>query len=108
MCRNKTTCSKCDQEKELNRTKQAYCLSCHNEYMRENRLKHSELSPEQKKKANARAYLNVYIKRGKQSKQPCEICGCNNVQAHHDDYDKPLEVKWLCSPCHINHHKQTD
>lgn len=107
MC-NKTTCSKCEQEKEPNRLKYSYCLSCHNEYMRENRPKHSELSPIQKKKANARAYVNVYIKRGKIIKQPCEVCSSPNVQAHHDDYDKPLEIKWLCSPCHIKYHKENE
>ena len=35
--------------------------------------------------------------------QPCEICGeTNNVHAHHDDYSKQLDVRWLCA----SHHKQ--
>ena len=45
--------------------------------------------------------------------QPCESCGKtgamkdgrNVVQAHHDDYNKPLEVRWLCQPCHHEWHK---
>lgn len=32
--------------------------------------------------------------------------GFHKVQAHHDDYSKPLEVRWLCVPHHALHHKQ--
>jgi ribosomal protein S27AE len=41
---------------------------------------------------------------GKLVRQPCEVCGATVAQAHHDDYDKPLEVRWLCKPCHWAHH----
>ena len=33
---------------------------------------------------------------------PCEVCGELKTVAHHDDYDKPLEVRWLCH----SHHQQ--
>ncbi len=40
-------------------------------------------------------------------KQPCEICGELKVQAHHDDYSKPLSVRWLCVKHHFEHHSSS-
>lgn len=34
----------------------------------------------------------------------CEICGEFKTHAHHEDYSKPLEVKWLCAKHHARHH----
>lgn len=45
------------------------------------------------------------IRDGKLIKQPCEVCGCNNVHAHHCDYSKPLDVMWLCSKHHEEWHQ---
>lgn len=72
--------------------------------MRATRPKHSLLSPLQRKKANARSYINVYIKRGAILPQPCQVCGASPAEKHHEDYNKPLEVIWLCRPHHLEYH----
>lgn len=36
----------------------------------------------------------------------CTICGSSNcLQRHHDDYNKPLEVKILCRSCHVKQYQ---
>ena len=52
----------------------------------------------------ARAKVQRALRSGKLTKTPCECCGEEKVQAHHHDYDKPLEVQWLCRKCHTTHH----
>lgn len=103
----KLNCSKCNNLVEPSRMgKQGYCKACHAEHMRNNRPKHCELPEEARKKANARSYLHVYVKRGKVDKKPCEVCGCERSEAHHEDYSKPLQVHWLCRDHHLQLHKE--
>lgn len=101
----KTTCSRCGGELEPQRiAKQRYCLSCHAMHMRLTRPKHSELPDESRKKANARAYANTCVRRGIIEVKTCEICG-GEAEKHHDDYDKPKDVRWLCRPHHLEWHR---
>jgi len=54
----------------------------------------------------ARTTLGYALRSGKITKQPCARCGAIEVQAHHTDYTKPLEVTWLCRLCHWKEHVQ--
>ena len=57
----------------------------------------------------ARYTTNNAVKRGLLVKQPCEVCGTDeNVEAHHDDYMRPLDVRWLCRTHHGEHHRMND
>lgn len=53
-------------------------------------------------KYRAFSMVNYAIRSGKLSYEPCSICGELKTHAHHDDYSKPLTVRWLCAA----HHKQ--
>jgi hypothetical protein len=47
------------------------------------------------------------IRRGTLVKQPCERCGATDgIHAHHEDYSRPLDVNWLCVPCHAQRHRE--
>ena len=59
-----------------------------------------------KRRAYAHSQVSQAIKNGKLIKIPCEKCGCEKSLAHHEDYDKPLDVVWLCQPCHKQRHKE--
>lgn len=39
-------------------------------------------------------------------RKPCEICHDEKTDAHHDDYEKALEVRWLCRLHHMQVHKE--
>ena len=61
---------------------------------------------------NAQNITETAIQRGALIRKPCEVCGASGtfadgrseVQAHHDDYNKPLEVRWLCQKHHHEWH----
>lgn len=46
------------------------------------------------------------LRDGKLLRQPCEVCGDVIAEAHHDDYSKPLDVRWLCKRHHMEHHRK--
>lgn len=70
--------------------------------------------PDKTKKERAHDLVEKAIKKGALiNPNICEDCKENNIfkdgrsgiQAHHDDYDKPLSVRWLCQKCHHEWHK---
>lgn len=45
------------------------------------------------------------ILKGRLTRGPCESCGSEKSEAHHPDYNKPLDVTWLCRACHAKEHR---
>ena len=58
-------------------------------------------------KAKAHAQVARAIRGGKLFKESCQICGSNDgIHAHHNDYAKPLNIRWLCSEHHNQWHTE--
>ena len=63
----------------------------------------------------ARSQLHQALYSGK-LKKPTSCSKCkrhfirpNLLHGHHEDYEKPLDVIWLCASCHMSlHHKAAD
>lgn len=55
-------------------------------------------------KAKAHAAVAYALSTGKLHRRGCEFCG-SRAQAHHEDYSKPLDVRWLCKQHHDEQHR---
>jgi len=57
---------------------------------------------EEPQKRKARHAVSNAIRDGKLARGvECYFCGsADRLHAHHEDYDHPLDVVWLCSSCH--------
>lgn len=63
-------------------------------------------NPEMKKAHQA---VSNAVRDGRLQKLPCAFCGSTSRrEAHHHDYSKPLDVTWLCAPCHRRFHALED
>ena len=59
-------------------------------------------NPEKRRAHNA---VSNALRDGILRKSPCEVCGAAETTAHHEDYSRPLDVRWLCTKCHAEIHK---
>jgi hypothetical protein len=122
-------CKACLTEKALSdfyTSNQASCKECVKQRTRENRLQKIDhyrqydrmRASQPHRRANSYMQVKAWreanptwrkvhakvasaLRNGLLKKQPCWVCGQKAV-AHHPDYDRPLDVVWLCQP----HHKQ--
>jgi hypothetical protein len=61
---------------------------------------------EDSRRVKAHSAVARAIRSGQVQRMPCEACNRPDTHAHHDDYDQPLQVRWLCPACHAQHHKE--
>ena len=70
-------------------------------YQKRHRAKHPDRDA-------ARQAVNRGVRNKTVKKLPCCYCGNPKSQAHHHDYSKPLDVRWVCFKCHREkEHDQT-
>lgn len=66
---------------------------------------HATFSKNYPLKRAAHIAVGNAVRDGRLVKMPCEVCGASSAEAHHDDYDKPLDVRWLCESHHDEWHR---
>jgi 6-phosphofructokinase len=112
MCRNRSyVCPKCaskysceyvrkNKEKSRQHRKEYSKKICQKKIYEKTRLYRLN-NPE---KVKAHNIVSSVIRMGKLVRLPCEVCGHEKTHAHHDNYNLPLEVKWLCPVHHAEEH----
>ena len=52
----------------------------------------------------AQTLANHFLRKNPAREHSCVICGEAKAHKHHPDYNKPLEVVWVCVSCHQKIH----
>jgi hypothetical protein len=109
-------CKRCDNRKRLMRhrermdTDPEYRVQCAKRRLRSRRRLRKLHGHEPRNEAarHANSLLASAI-RWRKLKKPttCSRCGSEgNIQGHHEDYDRPYDVEWLCPKCHGKEHRK--
>jgi len=90
------TCRDCNSKRARKYRETESGKTVYREIMRRQYVKNHD-------KVIARVLLNQALKIGKVVKpKKCEDCQKRKkLEGHHEDYNKPLVVKWVCRDCHV-------
>lgn len=111
---SRRTCRKCQSvtavTESMSRLRQFTCAACAskrarilrkvNPSMRAATIKRWRERHPEKRRAQT-AVMNAIAVGRLMKPGRCEQCEVVTVEAHHDDYSKPLSVQWLCRTCHV-------
>ncbi len=105
-------CKKCLSDYDKSRSMLPHRVKARREYSKTDAYKASRYQTtkkyraKNKKKTKAHRKVQYEVSIGNLSSKPCEVCGNENSVAHHDDYDKPLDIRWLCHKHHKEWHEE--
>ncbi len=85
-------CKPCDRKRDIER--------------KESRREQKKAYMLQYRAANPKKWKARVEARKKVPKEPCKVCGSLKVDAHHPDYNKPLDVVFLCHAHHMQLHRK--
>jgi len=99
----KKLCPKCERGQRMEH--RATCRLCYAAYQREWRKANPRPDTANDK---VRATAGRHKRSGFLLPKPCADCGRETpmIQMHHEDYNRPLAVTWLCTPCHQARHRR--
>ena len=102
-------CTKIDVSKNYSDKREYYAEYERERAQRQERKKAAIRYQRKRRKKFPEKYIaycavNNAVRDGRLKKQPCEKCGNPETQAHHEDYSKPLDVRWLCRKSHLEEH----
>lgn len=93
------------KNKDKKREKDARYKNLHREDINSRSRKRWRENENFRRKHSIRTRVNSLLQKGKIKRMPCEVCGAEKTEAHHCDYNKPLEIMWLCAEHHREWHK---
>ncbi len=100
------TCSKKDSVENRNKSIERYREYDRNRGNRQDLHYMAEYRDKHPNKYKAHSMVGNAIRDGKLFKEKCEVCqSSKNIHAHHDDYLKPLNIRWLCAADHSQWHR---
>ena len=85
----------------LNRNARKWLEANKEKYLELQRIGQRIYTGKYPKKIKAHSAIHSALDSGKLAKLACEVCGNFISEAHHHDYNKPLDVWWLCKEHHI-------
>lgn len=101
----KSRCKQCQVKYENERRKDPQIRGRYIKVIRTWLYKNKD-NPIQIKKIKAREKVRGQVISGKIKKQSCLDCNSIETFAHHPNYNKPLEIVWLCRLHHAIEHKK--